>query len=79
MERPTEDAHANFVVETLECNVVIITEATLPSKHSKTLDGDVEPDEGGRAPPYDGISYKINLTIMFAPCKLLVDVWDVLE
>lgn len=57
VEEPAKNAGANFVVEALESDVVVITEATLPSDDSKCLDGKEQSNEGSRTPPNDRVSY----------------------
>lgn len=53
MESPSEKGHADFVVEALESDVVVVTETALPSKNSKTFDDSEEADDGSRCPPDD--------------------------
>lgn len=53
VERPAKNTHAHFIVETLESDVVVVSEAALPSDNGESLDRDVESDERGSAPPND--------------------------
>jgi hypothetical protein len=67
VESPSENAHANLVVETFEGDVIIVTVAALPTEYGETLDSDVQSDECAGAPPDDWVTQKINLTVMLAP------------
>jgi hypothetical protein len=64
VESPTKNAHANFVVETLEGDIVVITETTLPSDDSESLDRDVQPDKCGGTPPNN---YLMSAIVIY-PC-----------
>jgi hypothetical protein len=67
VECPSKDAHTDFVVETLEGNVAVVTVATLPSKNGNALDDDVEADQGSGAPPYHWVAKEVDLTVVLAP------------
>lgn len=55
MEGPSENAHTHFVIEALEGDIIVITEAALPSNDGKTFDRDVKYNDCGSAPPDDGV------------------------
>jgi hypothetical protein len=62
VEGPSKNAHADLVIESLEGDVVVIAETTLPSDDSKTLDGDVEANERSGTPPDRRVTYKVYLS-----------------
>jgi hypothetical protein len=51
VERPPQDAHTDFVVETLESDVAVIAVTTLPSENGNGLNSKVEANERGGTPP----------------------------
>jgi hypothetical protein len=61
VESPAKNAHTDFIIEALEGDIVVIAEATLPSKNSKALDRNVEPNECSGAPPNYGVTDEIYL------------------
>lgn len=67
MESPSENAHADLIIESLECDVVVIAVTTLPSEDGNGLDGNVKPDECSGTPPNDWVSNEIDLSIVLAP------------
>ena len=67
MEGPSENTHADLVVETLECDVAVVAVAALPAKDCDTLDSNVESNERARAPPNHWVTQKVDLTVVLAP------------
>lgn len=67
VESPCQNHCANFVVETLENNVVVILEASLPSENSETLEDDINRNCQGGCPPDNWVADEVNLAVVLAP------------
>lgn len=61
VECPAQDAHSDFIVETFEGDVVIVTITTLPSENGQAFDGDVKADERCRGPPNGRVADEVDL------------------
>lgn len=62
VESPSQNTHTNFVVETFESDIGVVTVATLPSKDREALDNGVNSDQYSRAPPDHWVTDQVDLT-----------------
>jgi len=67
VESPTQHGLADLVIESLECDVAIIFETPLPSKHCETLKTNINQDCDSRRPPNKWVPDEIDLAVVFAP------------
>jgi hypothetical protein len=67
VESPSEERHADFVVETLEVDVGIVAEPTLPAQNREALDDEVQTNDCGGAPPDGRVTDEVDLPVVFAP------------
>ena len=51
VERPTEDRHADLVVETLEDGIAVVVAVALPPQDRESFENSVQSDSCGRRPP----------------------------
>lgn len=67
VEGPPENSRTQLVIKAFEGHMLIIIAAALPSQSGNSLEQDVNGDCGRRRPPYQGISEKVDLTMVTAP------------
>ena len=67
VESPTQDRHADLVVETLENGVAVVVAATLPSQDRESLEDCIEGNRCGRRPPDKRIADEVDLAVVAAP------------
>lgn len=67
MKRPPQHAHAHFIIEPLKHNMPIIPTTPLPPQHRQPLERHIGHHRGRGAPPDQGISNQINLSMILPP------------
>ena len=67
MERPTQDRHADLVVETLEDGVAVVVAVALPYQDRESLEDGVQGDGCGGRPPNKRVANKVDLAVVAAP------------